>query len=102
MPQQFWVSTDSMDSEPSRGYFDLSSYPDLGEGRGVLFGGITPAAIITRCRAATVSGAGLKLRPGRWPSAITMGVKPVEFFLFQTSILAPLSARSCTTLGWFR
>ena len=47
------------------GYFVLSTYPDLGTGRGVLVGGVTPAAIITRCRAATVSGEGLKFRPGR-------------------------------------
>src|SRR5262249_2963807 len=74
----------------------------LGGGGGELFGGVTPAARITRCSAATVSGDGLKLRPGRWPSAITTGVKPALLALFQTAILAPLSARSCTTLGWFR
>ena len=48
--------------------------------------------------AAMVSGEGLKL-PGRWPSAIASGVQPYLFLRFQTSIFAPLSARSCTIFG---
>jgi hypothetical protein len=34
-------------------------------GCGELFGGVTPAASITRWKAATVGGDGLKVRPGR-------------------------------------
>src|SRR3954468_18680109 len=85
------------------GYCFLSLESYLGSPLGAeLLGGVTPAARMTRWRAATVSGDGRKLRPGRYPSAITRGVRPVLFFRFQTVILAPRSARSCTTLGWFR
>src|SRR5262249_24286664 len=83
-------------------FFLPSSYPDLGAGGGEFFGGVTPAARITRCKAATVSGDGRKLSPGRWPSAIVSGVNPLLFARFQTAIRAPRSARSCTTRGWFR
>jgi LL-diaminopimelate aminotransferase len=48
------------------GYRFFSSYADLGAAGGDDgFGGVTPAARITRCRAATVSGEGLKFSPGR-------------------------------------
>src|SRR5262245_60356675 len=84
-----------------RCFFFLSPYSDSTRlrGSGELFGGVTPAASITRWNAATVGGDGRKLRPGRCPSAITSGVKPLLFGRFQTSILAPLSARNWTTLG---
>src|SRR5262249_39615673 len=83
------------------GFFRLVRYSDLRRltGSGGLLGGVTPAASITRWKAATVGEDGLKFRPGRWPAVITTGDKPLLFGRFPTSILAPLSAKSCTTLG---
>ena len=55
---------------------------------------------ITRFKAASVSNDGLKF-PGRWPSAIEIGVHPYLFLRFQISIFAPAPARSSTTFGRF-
>src|ERR687896_355855 len=85
-------------------FFFFPPYSDLSRfsGSGEVFGGVTPAASITRWKAATVGGEGLKLRPGRWPSAITRGVRLLLFGRFQISILAPREASSSTTFGWLR
>ena len=55
-------------------------------------------ARITCSMAALVSAMGLKL-PGRKPCAMSRGVQPALFYVFQTEIFAPLLARKSTILG---
>src|SRR5258705_13792510 len=59
----------------------------------------TPAAAIICRRASAVGSENLKFIP-RWrPTAIRRGVHPDTFLRFQTSTLAPCSARYFTTDG---
>jgi hypothetical protein len=66
----------------------------------IVFGGVTPAAIITSRSAASVSGDGLKF-PNLYPTAMAYGVHPNLSSRFQMSILAPLAASNFTTFGRF-